>query len=190
MTRKRRFKKLQEYQGPIDLNVMPFIDVFSLLTTFLLFSAVFIQIGILEVQVPFLSNKVTPEDKPARTFKIHVTVDEETIEVETFYTPDPRNSKTKKFGMNKRGMSRMHDYLIEIRSDHPKTDILSLFVDKEVTYDNVIKLVDAIKFLNKNDPPLPVANESSDESSRLSSTPNLTLYPKILMGNVLFSDYD
>ena len=61
--------------GSIELNVMPFIDVFSLLTTFLLFSAVFVQIGILEVQVPFLSNSNPPDNsKPSRDLSIKLDV--------------------------------------------------------------------------------------------------------------------
>ena len=55
---------------------MPFVDIFSLLTTFLLFSAVFVKIGILEVQVPFLSNAAPPPDeKPSRSISVNVDME-------------------------------------------------------------------------------------------------------------------
>ena len=59
-SRKRRKQKAGFVEGaPVELNVMPFIDVFSLLTTFLLFSAAFITIGILEVQIHYFRNHRT-----------------------------------------------------------------------------------------------------------------------------------
>lgn len=182
MSRKKR--RLGNHEsGPIDLNVMPFIDVFSLLTTFLLFSAVFTHIGIVEVQVPFLTNQPPPEDKkPERTITVNVIVDKESIEVETYFVIPPKNSETKTFRLSKGGIQEMHDYLISVRSDHPETDKLSLLPTDDVEYDDVMRVIDAAKYLSKSDPPLP----SSENIRKDGSSSQYYLYPKVIMGNILF----
>lgn len=52
MSKKKKRKQLESQSA--QLNIMPFIDIFSMLNTFLLISASFVSIGILKVQVPFL----------------------------------------------------------------------------------------------------------------------------------------
>ena len=164
---------------------MPFIDVFSLLTTFLLFSAVFIQIGIIEVQAPFFSNKPQKDEgKNKRLISVHVTLEQNKIEVETFFDIPPRNAKSEDFALDEAGIQEMHDHLVEIRQENPDTDKLTLFVDDEISYDNVVKVVDAIKILNADDPPIPQSG-SSETKSTASHQTNRYLYPKVVMGNVL-----
>jgi biopolymer transport protein ExbD len=66
VARRRRAKRPGIGYRDIELNIMPFIDVFSLLNTFLLLSAVFFSLGMLEVQLPFFSNAPQKDSKPTR----------------------------------------------------------------------------------------------------------------------------
>ena len=76
MSRKKK-KRSIPYKD-VELNIMPFIDIFSMLNTFLLFSAVFLSVGVLEVQIPFLSNQPPPDDpKDSRLFQVNVDVSKE-----------------------------------------------------------------------------------------------------------------
>ncbi len=70
--RKKRRKKHEVKVKSAELNIMPFIDIFSMLNTFLLISAAFINLGIIKVQVPFLSNAPQDKTKPTRTLEINV----------------------------------------------------------------------------------------------------------------------
>ena len=65
-----RRKKKHKGGGEVDtgapeLNIMPFIDIFSMLNTFLLLS-VALWVRIIEVQIPFLSNSPDVKEKPNR----------------------------------------------------------------------------------------------------------------------------
>ena len=62
-----------------ELNIMPFIDIFSMLNTFLLLSAAFIGLGIIEVQIPFLSNSTEVKEKPTRFYDLKVEFEKERI---------------------------------------------------------------------------------------------------------------
>ncbi|MCY4444649.1 MAG: biopolymer transporter ExbD [Proteobacteria bacterium] len=180
--RKRKFK-MHEDSGPIDLNVMPFIDVFSLLTTFLLFSAVFINIGVVEVQAPFFSNKETEKpEKTKRTISVNVSIDSEKIELETFYETGERDSNLKTFDLSDSGITAMHKALIDTRVKYPLTDKMTLFVEDDVGYDSVMKVVDAIKFLAKGEENVIPSDPNKDPQSK---TNQVYLYPKVVMGNVI-----
>ena len=184
--RKQKNKLSTADSGPVELNVMPFIDVFSLLTTFLLFSAVFIQIGIIEVQVPFFTNKPQSDEKEEdkRKIQVHVTLEDKTIEVETFYSLPPRNAQKNDFSLDERGIQEMHEKLVSIRTKNPDTDKVTLFVDDEITYETVVEVVDAIKILGPDDPEIPQSEDTKDGSDSSSQT-NLYLFPKVVMGSVL-----
>ena len=88
--KKKKKRKAIKYRD-IELNIMPFIDVFSLLNTFLLMSAVFIAIGVLEVQIPFLSSAPPDTKDNERTLDISVDVEKEKIEVTTVWSRAPEN---------------------------------------------------------------------------------------------------
>jgi biopolymer transport protein ExbD len=168
--------------GSIDLNVMPFIDVFSLLTTFLLFSAVFVQIGIHEVQVPFLSNSNPPDmSKPSRDFSVSLDLRKDYVEVQTSYSQPPINETKDRFDLDEKGLAKMHDKLVQLRIANPKNDKLKLFSDDDVTYEVLTKVLDASKFLNESDPKEITQPKSKDGKPRR----QMMLYPKIIMGSVL-----
>jgi len=89
MSRKKKVRKVK-YRD-IELNIMPFIDVFSLLNTFLLMSAVFLSIGILEVQIPFLTSAPPEKKEDSRSLEIKVDMEKTKIEVTAAYNKPPIN---------------------------------------------------------------------------------------------------
>lgn len=92
MGRKKKKRKRKEPKAA-ELNIMPFIDIFSMLNTFLLVSAAFVNIGILEVQVPFLTNAPPDKDKPTRSLDVKVDVDKEKAQLTTAWTQPPKDEQ-------------------------------------------------------------------------------------------------
>lgn len=178
--KKRRHKEIAEYKD-VELNVMPFIDVFSMLNTFLLFSAVFIAIGIHEVQVPFLSNAAPPKTDSGRVFLINVSLEKDKIEVATVYSMEPADEKKWTYDMTKAGMSDMHKRLVDIRREHKDVDKLTLFSEDDVTYDNLSLVIDGIKLRRDGDP---VFTENNEDPTKAAQT-TMFLFPKVVMGSVI-----
>jgi biopolymer transport protein ExbD len=170
-------------EGSIELNVMPFIDVFSLLTTFLLFSAVFVQIGILEVQVPFLSNSNPPDmDKPSRDLEIKLDLRKDYVEIQTAYTQPPINETKDRFKLDDKGFARFHSKLVELRQANPKNDKLTLFSDDDVAYEVLARILDETKFLKESDPK--DIGQPKEQKGFTTGKQNL-LFPKVVMGSVM-----
>ena len=182
MGRRKKKRGASDGGGSIELNVMPFVDVFSLLTTFLLFSAVFVQIGILEVQVPFLSNSNPPDmNKPSRDLEIKMDVRKEYIEIQTAYTRPPLNEVKNRYQPTLQGISEMHKRLVEIRQENIEADKITLFSDDDVQYETLTQILDATKYLREGDP---VIQQPELKSGQRQST-QLQLFPKIIMGSVM-----
>ncbi len=180
MKRKRKGSTIEA--GAVELNVMPFIDVFSLLTTFLLFSAVFIQIGVLEVQIPFLSNAKPPDfQKPERILEVKADVSKEFIEISSSWTAAPTDEKKKQFPRNKAGIAEAHRELISIRTTHPDIDKLTMYSEDEITYKELAEVLDAVKFLSPGETLPP----PKDPSAMKNGESQPSLFPKVIMGSVM-----
>ena len=180
MRRKRKGIKRQDVTD-IDLNIIPFIDVFSMLNTFLLFSAVFVATGIIEVQVPFLSNAPQPKEEGQRTLEVKVDAAKDKLQVITEYSKDPRNEQKFDFPNTKEGMDRMHERLVAIRQANPTQDKLSFFSEDDVIWETISAILDAAKFRRQTDPVFSFKNEKTGAMEQ----DQQFVFPKIIMGSVI-----
>ena len=178
--RKRRKRRSVGY-ADIELNIMPFVDVFSMLNTFLLFSAVFFSLGMFEVQLPFLSNSPDIKDKPERSIEVKVTVKKSEIELETSFSLPPTNRNEEKFELTERGLSELHRKLVGLRQRNVDAKRLTLYCDDEVIYEDLTKVLDAVKSRYESDPALFVVDEKTGQRIE---TRNV-LFPQVVMGSVI-----
>ncbi len=165
----------------VELNVMPFIDIFSLLCTFLLFSAVFISIGILEVQVPFLTNAAPPPEKkvPKRELVVNIHLAKDKVTLNSNFSQPPENKQKEDFPTDKKGLQDFHEALVRLKNDNVDADSATLMVDDDVVYQLMISTLDEIKLIVAKDK----VENSSGEKALGKRVPGL--FPKVVIGNVL-----
>lgn len=177
---KKKSQQKAEYQDA-ELNIMPFIDVFSVLNTFLLMSAAFIAFGTLKVQVPFLSNKKTNEDdKPKRTMTVKVEMERSAITLITAFSLPPTNETKQTYTMDETGYDQLHKKLVEVRQQNPETDLVTAYTEDDVLYENVIKVIDAIKTKRPSDPEFKSVDPDDEKKME-----NGFIFPKVVMGSVI-----
>ena len=164
-----------EYKD-VELNIMPFIDVFSILNTFLLFSAVFLAMGIIKVQVPFFTNKEAPPTAK-RSLEIKVDIEKSVVTLITSYNLPPRDEKKYSYTNDEQGLDNLHRKLVELRQLEPQTDIVTVFCEDYVTYEQLTTVLDAIKLKKEGDPIIRSASDNIEDE--------LFLYPKVVIGSVL-----
>lgn len=179
-------KKNQVIEGSAELNIMPFIDVFSVLTTFLLMSAVFLSVGIIKVQVPFLSTNKDISDKPTRTLSINVDVRLTGVEILAEYSLPPKDPFKNTFPLTDAGLEDLHSELVRLRQKDEKTDMVTIFTDDDVTYQDITKVLDVVKYRKSTDPEFveqpDVFEDTEEKTNRMKK--NIYLYPKIVLGSV------
>lgn len=175
----RRKKRERKEHPPPALNIMPFIDIFSMLNTFLLVSAAFVNIGIIEVQVPFLTNAPPPKEKPARSLEIHVSVERDKVELETKYDQPPIDENKTEYKLTEADLKRMHKDLVELRKNNPDSDKVNVHSEDDVKYQNLVSVLDTIMVREQGDPVF------AEEDSEGEKTKNDFIFRKIVMANVI-----
>lgn len=179
MASKRRKKKRKE-PGAAELNIMPFIDIFSMLNTFLLVSAAFINIGILEVQVPFMTNSPPDQKKPPRSLSVTIDIAKDKVQLTTSFSAPPENKQVTTYGVDTKGLDDLHRKLIELRQQNPESDLVSVFSDDDVKYEAVIAVVDAVKTLRETDPKMVTTDQKTGQKRE-----SIFVYEKVVMGSVI-----
>ncbi len=190
MSRRRRKKRGQGtgYKD-VELNIMPFIDVFSILTTFLLMTAVFSAVGIHEVQVPFFSNAPEEEDKkkPARSLLVNIEVEVEKLFVKAKWSPDNAEELNKEYVFDEQGIQEMHGDLVGLRTKQPETDFVTLYAEDDVVFDKLSAVLDAVKLRGKTDPVIPPVTQDPAQplTEKQQREASAMLYPKVIFGSVI-----
>lgn len=180
---RRKKRKPGEYKD-IELNIMPFIDIFSMLNTFLLFSAVFLSVGILEVQIPFLSNAPPEDQKDTRAFQVSVDVSKENVEIQTSFTKAPEQLQKFPFKNTKEGLKTFHQKLADVRKQNSTIDKATVYSDDEVSWESLSLVLDAMILRVEGDPIFaPVKDAKNLAKAELDA--KTFLYQKIVMGSVM-----
>lgn len=162
-----------------ELNMMPFIDVFSMLTTFLLVSAAFLGLGMLEVQIPFLSNSSDVKDDPARMFSVRVDISDSEVKVTSLWTMAPEDKQEKTFKHDPADILNFHKEMIALRTKVPEQDKVTIYADDTVKYLQLTQVIDAVKTLKEGEPPLNLPPIEGREA------PKNMVYEKVVIGSVI-----
>ena len=165
---------------------MPFIDVFSMLNTFLLFTAVFVTIGITEVQIPFITNAPPPkEQKSNRFLNINIDVSKEKIEVVRVWSAPPADEMKWEFTNDKDGVLKMHQRLVSLRREDPDTDKVTVFCEDDVIFKEFSKILDGVKLRFEGDPMFTTKAAAEVKDKKAAEESTIFLYPKIVIGSVI-----
>jgi biopolymer transport protein ExbD len=120
-----------------------FMNLMVVLVPFLLITAVFSQITIAELDLPSAASE-TPS---APTFRVEVVVRDEGLEIMDGTKVIAALPKTG----DSHDLSKLSDYLVEIKNQHPDKDDASVLLEPEVPYDNLIQVMDAVRSVEIHD---------------------------------------
>lgn len=134
MARRRHYERNKEVP---ELNITSFMNLMVVLVPFLLISAVFSQVTILQLNLPSLAAAKKADNKK---FKLEVVVRKNSIEVRNGRRLIKRVSNTKD-GYNIRLLSRV---LLPIKKRYPKKRDATILLEPDIQYDVLVRLMDAI----------------------------------------------
>ena len=178
----KKKKRVEIKYSDVELNIMPFIDVFSLLNTFLLMTAVFTSIGIIEVQIPFLTSAPPEHKDTERTLDVKVDMEKDKIEVSSSWSLPPVNETKKTFMLSEKTWDKdVHKMLIEIKKTSPDADKVQLFTEDDVLWQDIAKALDAIKLRQAGDPAFPSKIKTAGGQAMAQEF----LFPKVVMASVM-----
>lgn len=142
-----------------ELMLVPMIDIFVVLVTFLLMTAVFSRITIMELDLP--SQNASSVSKPS--FRLEVIVRKEGLEL---------TNGAQKIAVlpNKDGaydLALLSEMALSLKRDYPDATAASVLLEPEIEYDHLIQVMDAIRSAAQPAPsePHPSEPQASEHKS-------------------------
>jgi len=123
---------------PAELMLVPMIDIFTVLVTFLLMTAVFSRITILQLDLPS-SNAPAANASPA--FRLEVIVRQQGFEL----TNGTKLIATIPKVNGDYDMKTLAELALSLKREYPDADDASVLMEREINYDYLIQVMDTIR---------------------------------------------
>jgi biopolymer transport protein ExbD len=151
---------------PVELNLVPMIDIFTVLVTFLLMTAVFSRITILQLDLPS-SNSSSAGAPPA--FRLEVIVRHEGFEL----TNGTKLIATLPKVDGAYDFKALTSLAVALKQEYPDAKDASVLLERDVQYDYLIQAMDAVRTAE-----VPVAAADPNVSSEPASTSTANAAPQ------------
>jgi len=131
--------KNRHQREPADLNITSFMNLMVILVPFLLITAVFSRMAIVELNLP-TSSSAPIEEPPG--LALEVIVREDAVEVGDRQAGLLTRLPNKEDGYDFEGLA---DYLKRVKATYPDHVDATLLLEPEVAYDVLVQVIDAVR---------------------------------------------
>lgn len=139
MIRSRRGRR-RHNSDTAELNITAFMNLMVILVPFLLITAVFSRLAILELNLPGPSNE--PVDQEELTFQLEITVREDKIEVGDRNVGALGVYPADENGYDFEALSKK---LAEIKKSYPAKTDAAILLESDIPYDTVVQVMDRVR---------------------------------------------
>jgi biopolymer transport protein ExbD len=152
------------HKDAVELNITAFMNLMVILVPFLLITAVFSRLAVLELNLPTSQTQNEP-DKPPQ-FQLEITVRSNSIEV-----GDRNSGVLNRFERNDQGyeLRKLSDYLVQIKRKFPDKTDATLLLEPDISYETLVSIMDTVRVA-----------EQMAEGSRIVKA---ELFPEISIGD-------
>ena len=155
---------MRHARKPSELLLVPMIDIFTVLVTFLLMTAVFSRITILQLDLPSADAGGAPSPPE---FRLEVIVRESGFELtngNTLIATVPKLAGEYDYKM-------LSDLALQLKREYPDVNDASVLMERKIKYDYLIQVMDTIRSAQ-----VPVDATASDSQSSESGRPRTTTF--------------
>jgi biopolymer transport protein ExbD len=140
---KRRWRK-HHLSEPGEVNITAFMNLMVILVPFLLITAVFSRITVLDLNLPVdgAPNQAEKPDEPE--LQLEVIVRRDVIEV-----GDRKMGLLKSFGVEADGehLKEISGLLQEIKARHPDKQDVTLLMETDIPYERLVEMMDTLRVI-------------------------------------------
>ena len=149
----------------VELNITAFMNLMVILVPFLLITAVFSQVAILELNLPTSQTEVNEEQEPE--FQLEITVRDTTIDVGDRTTGLLKRIETTDDGHD---LDELSDYLGQVKQRFPEKIDATLLLEPEISYEVLVSVMDTVRLQER-------VNENTQQVIKSE------LFPEIAIGD-------
>lgn len=159
MRRRHRNKRLGK-DSP-ELDITSFLNLMVVLIPFLLISAVFSRVAIMELSVPTAAGG-SAADKP--NYTIEVIVRKAGLEIANGVSVEAAIPKVE----DKYDIEKLTEFLTRLKGTYPDKEDATVLMEPDIAYDYLIQVMDAVRGAE-------VKVEGEEELSKIVLFPNISL---------------
>ncbi|MEY2852903.1 MAG: hypothetical protein RL030_35 [Pseudomonadota bacterium] len=139
----RRLERKHRKGG--ELLLVPMIDIFTVLVTFLLMTAVFSRMVIIELKLP-TNNAQFVEPPPG--LELEIIVRQDMVQVADKKT-GPLNTFRRTDLSAPYDLAGLSEYLQFVKSKYPDKTEAALLLEKDIPYDTLVQVMDTVRILEQ-----------------------------------------
>jgi biopolymer transport protein ExbD len=146
----------RRHKEPAELDMTTFLNLMVVLVPFLLITAVFSRITIVELSLPSSSGGPAPTEQ---AFRVEVIVRDAGLEItngSAVIAALPRDEEAEY------DLSGLSEYLVALKREYPDKEDASVLLEPDIAYDHLIQVMDVVRSMEvppdiEGDEPLRVA---------------------------------
>jgi len=159
MSRRHHYRRRSSQ--PAELDMTTFLNLMVVLVPFLLITAVFSRITIVELSLPSSAGGSSVAEE---TFNMEVIVRDSGLEI--------TNGRSVIATLPKRegdyDLERLSELVLSLKRDHPEQDAASVLLEPDIEYDHLIRVMDAVRTTT-------VPDEERGRSVRMAMFTNISI---------------
>ena len=128
---------MRRERKPAELLLVPMIDIFTVLVTFLLMTAVFSRIAIMQIDLPSSAAPKPSEPK----FRLEVIVRQDSFEL----SDGKQELGTIPKVSGAYDLNALTERVLAVKREHPSSEDASVLSEPKVPYDELVQVMDAIR---------------------------------------------
>jgi biopolymer transport protein ExbD len=136
MARQHHYRR--RTREPSELDMTTFLNLMVVLVPFLLITAVFSRITIVELSLPSASGAAVPSQP---SFGLEVIVRESGLEISNRSAVIARIPKLD----DEYDLEQLSEYVQSLKRDHPQIDDASVLLEPDIEYDHLIRVMDVVR---------------------------------------------
>ena len=136
---KHRLRRRNHRHEPADINITAFMNLMVILVPFLLITAVFSRITILELNLPA---KGSADKQQEQQFELEIIVRENSVEI-----GDRNGGLIKRIAATDQGhdLTRISELLQQVKARFPEKLDATLLLEENTPYDTLVQVMDSIR---------------------------------------------
>ena len=140
MSRRHHYRR--RIKDPAQLDMTTFLNLMVVLVPFLLITAVFSRITIVELSLPTSTGGVAPSQPD---FRVEVIVREAGLEIANGSTVIATLPKVQEAY----DLEKLSELVISLKRDYPNTDDASVLLEPDIEYDHLIQVMDVVRSVER-----------------------------------------
>jgi biopolymer transport protein ExbD len=146
MRRNYKVRRLARHnRKPSELMLVPMIDIFTVLVTFLLMTAVFSRTVILELKLPTQSTEFV---EPPPGLELEILLRKDMLQVADRAT-GPLQTLLNADNGGQYNIAGLSDYLQRVKVKYPEKTDATLLLEPEIPYDLLVQVMDAVRIVEQ-----------------------------------------